>query len=51
MSGKGSVPRPYSVPQEEFDRRHEQIFGKREPKPRYVPPPLPAVEEKEQQAK
>jgi hypothetical protein len=49
--GKGSAPRPYSVPQEEFNRRHEQIFGKRPAKAPYVPPPLPSVEEKEQQDK
>jgi hypothetical protein len=47
MSGKGSHPRPYSVPQEEFDARHERIFGRREPKPRYVPPPLPQPKEQE----
>jgi hypothetical protein len=40
-AGKGSQPRPYSVPQEEFDRRHEAIFGARPAKERYIPPPLP----------
>lgn len=28
--GKGSSPRPYSVPKEEFDKNWEQIFGKKE---------------------
>ena len=27
--GKGSKPRPYSVSQEEFDSRWENIFGKK----------------------
>jgi hypothetical protein len=49
--GKGSAPRGYSVPLEKFDDAFERTFGKKPPKPRYVPPPLPAVEEKEQQAK
>jgi hypothetical protein len=39
--GKGSAPRSYSVPLEEFDRRHEAIFGARPVKQKYVPPPLP----------
>lgn len=38
---KGSRPRPSSVSQEELSQRHDQIFGRKEPKPRYVPPPLP----------
>jgi hypothetical protein len=38
---KGSRPRPTTVSQEELAQRHESIFGKKEPKPRYVPPPLP----------
>lgn len=38
---KGSRPRPSSVSQEELAQRHAAIFGKKEPKPRYVPPPLP----------
>ena len=45
MSGKGSRPRPYSVPKEEFDNSYDTIFGKKEPKPRWVPPPLPEVKE------
>lgn len=27
MSGKGSTPRPYSVPKETFDQSFERIFG------------------------
>ena len=27
MSGKGSSPRPYSVPKESFDQSFERIFG------------------------
>jgi len=38
---KGSRPRPSIVSQEELAARHSEIFGKKEPKPRYVPPPLP----------
>lgn len=38
---KGSRPRPSIVSQEELAARHAEIFGKKEPKPRYVPPPLP----------
>ena len=29
MSGKGSSPRPFSVTQEEFGNKFENIFGKR----------------------
>lgn len=43
MSGKGSAPRPYSIPKEDFDARHEAIFGKPK-RERYVPPPLPVVD-------
>ena len=32
MSGKGSSPRPYSVPKESFDQSFERIFGKKEPR-------------------
>jgi hypothetical protein len=28
--GKGSSPRPFSVPKEEFDNRWEVIFGKKQ---------------------
>ena len=38
---KGSRPRPSIVSQEELAARHSEIFGKKEAKPRYVPPPLP----------
>ena len=38
---KGSRPRQSIVSQEELAARHSEIFGKKEPKPRYVPPPLP----------
>lgn len=39
--GKGHAPRPYSIPKEEYDAKHESIFGKRPPRAPYVPPPLP----------
>ncbi len=29
--GKGSAPRPFSVPRETFERNWEQIFQKKEP--------------------
>ena len=38
---KGSRPRQSIVSQEELAARHSEIFGKKEPKLRYVPPPLP----------
>jgi hypothetical protein len=38
---KGSRPRPSIVSQQELAQRHEGIFGKKDPKPRWVPPPLP----------
>ena len=41
MAGKGSRPRPFTVTQEEFGNNLEAIFGKKPPKERYVPPPLP----------
>jgi len=37
---KGSRPRPYSVPLKDFDNSFDNIFGKKEPKPRWVPPPV-----------
>jgi hypothetical protein len=46
---KTSRPRPFSVPLEEFGNNHETIFGKKPPKERYVPPPLPDMEEKPKQ--
>ena len=36
-----SRPRKSEVPQEELANRIESIFGKKPPKERYVPPPLP----------
>jgi len=41
MSGKGSRPRPFSVSQEEYSNSFDAIFGKKPPKERWVPPPLP----------
>lgn len=38
---KGSRPRPFSVPLEQLDKNFDTIFGKKEPKPRWVPPPIP----------
>ena len=38
---KGTRPRPSVISQEEIAARHEEIFGKKDPKPRWVPPPLP----------
>ena len=38
---KGSKPRPFSIPQSEFNDRMDAIFGKKPPRPQYVPPPLP----------
>jgi len=38
---KGSRPRPLSIPLDELNDRLEGIFGKKPPKERYVPPPLP----------
>ena len=38
---KGSRPRPSVVSQQELAQRHESIFGKKDPKPRWGPPPLP----------
>jgi len=38
---KGSRPRPMSIPLDELNNRIDTIFGKKEPKPRWVPPPLP----------
>jgi len=39
---KGSTPRPFSVSQEEFGNNMDLIFGKKESKPQWVPPPLPS---------
>jgi hypothetical protein len=38
---KGSRPRPFSISQEDLAAKHDEIFGKKEPKPRWIPPPLP----------
>jgi hypothetical protein len=38
---KGSRPRPFSISQDKLAAKHDEIFGKKEPKPRWVPPPLP----------
>ena len=38
---KGSRPRPFSISQEELAAKHDEIFGKKESKPRWIPPPLP----------
>ena len=40
MAGKGSRPRPYSVPIKDFDSSYDNIFGKKETKERWVPPPV-----------
>lgn len=39
--GKGSRPRPLSVPLDELNNRLDTIFGEKPKKERYVPPPLP----------
>jgi len=44
--GKGDTPRPFSVSQEEFNERHEAIFGKKQPKVPYVYNPEKDSEEK-----
>ena len=41
MAGKGSKPRPFAIPKDEFDKSFENIFGKKTPKQPWVPPPLP----------
>jgi hypothetical protein len=38
---KGSRPRPFSVPLEEFNQNLTNIFGDKPKRPQYVPPPLP----------
>jgi hypothetical protein len=40
MAGKGSKPRPLVVPKEDFDKKFETIFGKKEPRNPwiYIPP-------------
>ena len=46
---KGDRPRPMSIPLTEYNDNLDSIFGKKEPKARWVPPPLPVEvpEEKE----
>jgi hypothetical protein len=34
--GKGDTPRPFSVSQEEYQQRHEAIFGKKPARVPYV---------------
>jgi len=41
MAGKGSRPRPFSVPLDEYNKNLDAIFGEKPKKERYVPPPLP----------
>jgi len=36
MSGKGSKPRPLSVPRKQFDESWDRIFGNKKPKQRKV---------------
>ena len=42
--GKGSRARPYSVPLEKFDASFDNIFGKKLPKERWVPPTVEITE-------
>lgn len=39
MSGKGDTPRPLSIPKEEFDKKFESIFERKEDKPSEVVSP------------
>jgi hypothetical protein len=41
--GKGDSPRPFSVSQDEFNGRHEAIFGKKPTKVPYVYVPVTEV--------
>lgn len=41
---KGSRARPFSVSQAEFDNNMDRIFGKKELRAQWVPPPLPIQE-------
>jgi hypothetical protein len=38
---KGSRPRRLSISIDELNNRLDTIFGKKQPKPRWIPPPLP----------
>jgi|CryBogDrversion2_7_1035282.scaffolds.fasta_scaffold18527_2 hypothetical protein len=40
MAGKGSRRRPTKVPLDVVDQNFETIFGKKEPRKQWVPPPL-----------
>jgi len=44
--GKGSRPRPFTVSQQEFNQSFTNIFGEKPPKERWVPPPLPVLDDK-----
>ena len=46
---KGSNPRPFEIPREVYESRHDMAFGAKPPKPRWVPPPLPDVPKSQQQ--
>lgn len=37
---KGSQPRPFEIPQEEYASNHARIFGAPKARERYIPPPL-----------
>ena len=45
--GKGSRPRPFSIPLSEYNNRLDTIFGEKPKKEPYVPPPLPEELQKE----
>jgi hypothetical protein len=42
---KGSRPRPFSVSPTEFGENMDKIFGEKPKRERYVPPPLPDMNE------
>lgn len=48
---KGSRPRPFSVSLSEFNNNMDRIFGEKPKRERYVPPPLPNVEDKKENDK
>ena len=41
---KGDRPRPPSIPLSEYNKNLDTIFGVKEPKARWIPPPLPVEE-------
>jgi hypothetical protein len=45
--GKGSRPRPFSIPLSEYNDKLDKIFGEKPKKERWVPPPLPEELQKE----